>query len=199
MRALTQLRRTTALRRHRSSQADAVFWNDEWRRLGLKAQRAPEGATLDRLGFVQLGFGVDQHGKRGAGGATKAAVRACRNALEFNSIPGMVEFVPGGRQNMLVHVKLGVPPETTARADGAGPVVDLAQVAAVFPYGKLLPIEVVPGGLTYGSGRVVPELGDEDDVAVVVAAAVSIGYDSGESGGGAPGLRPKTWDTRDGH
>ena len=98
------------------------------------AQRAPEGATLDRLGFVQLGFGVDQHGKRCAGGATKAAVRACRNALEFNSIPGMVEFVPGGRQNMLVHVKLGVPPETTARADGAGPVVDLAQVAAVFPY-----------------------------------------------------------------
>ena len=62
MRALAQLRRTAALRRHRSSQADAVFWNDEWRRLGLKAQRAPEGATLDRLGFVQLGFGVDQHG-----------------------------------------------------------------------------------------------------------------------------------------
>ena len=31
------------------------------------------------------------------------------------------------------------------------------------------------GGLSYGSGRVVSELGDEDDVALVVCAAVSIG------------------------
>lgn len=105
------------------------------RRLGLKAQQADPQATLDRLAFVQTGFGVDQHGKRGAGGATKAAVRACRNALEFNSIPGMVELVPGGREKMLVHVKLGVPPETTALAEAAGaPVVDLEEVAAVFPF-----------------------------------------------------------------
>ena len=185
-----------------ASQSDAVYWNDEWKKLDLKASRAADDAVLDRLAFVQLGFGVDQHGKRGAGGATKAAVRACRNALEFNSIPGMVELVPGGRKNMLVHVKLGVPPEAMALAEqeGGGPVVDLEDVAAVFPYGQLLPIEVVVGGLAYGSGRVVPELGDDDDTAVVVAAAVSIGYDS-KSGraADAPAFSPRTWDTRDGH
>lgn len=34
--------------------------------------------------------------------------------------------------------------------------VDLDAVCAVFPYGKILPIEVVHGGLTFQSGRVRP-------------------------------------------
>ena len=54
--------------------------------------------------------------------------------------------------------------------------IDHDQVRATFPYGQLLPLEVVPGGLTYGCGRVVSELGDIDDVAIVVNVAVSIGY-----------------------
>mmetsp|Transcript_5987 Transcript_5987/g.17651 ORF Transcript_5987/g.17651 Transcript_5987/m.17651 type:complete len:194 (-) Transcript_5987:8-589(-) len=174
----------------------ATFWNDEWERIGLKINAAPPGASLDRLAFVQLGFGVDQHGERGEGGATRAAVRACRNAIEFNSIPGMVELVPGGRERMLVHVRLGVPPEVLDRAGGEA-AIDLEEVAAVFPYGQLMQPEVVPGGLAYGSGRVVPELGDADDQAVCCVAAVSIGYDSGAGGGG--GFAPRTWDTRDGH
>ena len=47
----------------------------------------------------------------------------------------------------------------------------------------------------------VPELGDEDDTAIVVVAAVSVGYDSGtERPEDAPaGLNPKKWDTRDGY
>ena len=55
-----------------------------------------------------MGFGVDQHGNdaRNAsgsgGGATKAAGRAVRNAIEFNSIPGVIEAVPGGRSEMLI-------------------------------------------------------------------------------------------------
>ena len=65
-------------------------------------------------------------------------------------------------------MRLGVPPE----AGG----VDLDQVRAVFPYGKLLPIEVVPGGLTFQSGRVVKELGDAGDMAVIVVASVKVGY-----------------------
>lgn len=50
--------------------------------------------------------------------------------------------------------------------------VDLDEVEKVFPYGKLLPIEVVVGGLSFNTGRVVRELGDRDDLAVCVAAAV---------------------------
>lgn len=41
--------------------------------------------------FVQMGFGVDQHGNGNNAGATKASVRAVRNAIEFNSIPGIIE------------------------------------------------------------------------------------------------------------
>jgi uncharacterized protein (TIGR02058 family) len=59
-------------------------------------------------------------------------------------------------------------------------------VAKIFPYGQLLPIEVVPGGLTFESGRVVPELGDEHDAAVVVAAAISIGWHDPTSGAYKP-------------
>ena len=41
---------------------------------------------------------------------------------------------------------------------------------------KLLPFEVVPGGLTFKSGRVVAELGDSGDMAVIVVAAITVGY-----------------------
>ena len=99
---------------------------------------------------------------------------------------------------MLVHVKLGVPD---------GMPLDLNEVAKVFPYGKLLPIEVVAGGLTYGCGRVVPELGDADDTAVVVCAAVSIGYHDptdavsgpGDLSPGGPQGGHRTWNTKDGY
>lgn len=42
---------------------------------------APDG--MERVLFSECGFGADQHGQD----ATKAALRACRNAIEFNSIP----------------------------------------------------------------------------------------------------------------
>jgi uncharacterized protein (TIGR02058 family) len=131
-----------------------------------------------------MGFGVDQHGNDGSGGsgggATKAAVRAVRNAIEFNSIPGAIEAIPGGRSEMLIKVKLGIP---LKREDSSEPMdVNLNDVAKVFPYGRLLPIEVVVGGLTFNTGRIVRELGDKDDLAVCVAASVSIGYDIGNKG-----------------
>jgi uncharacterized protein (TIGR02058 family) len=46
---------------------------------------------------------------------------------------------------MLIHVKLGVPPEF--------PEVDVDEIARVFPYGQLLPVEISVGGLTFGCGR----------------------------------------------
>lgn len=39
----------------------------------------------------------------------KAARRACRNAIEFNSLPSMGELIPGGKGNMKLHVKIGTP------------------------------------------------------------------------------------------
>ncbi len=174
-------------------------WSEEWKALGFGARLPPPDSQMTNLLFVQTGFGVDQHGDRGRDGATKAAVRAVRNAIEFNSIPGMIEAVPGGRKEMLIHVKLGVPPKNEASL--LEPMdIDLSHVAKVFPYGRLMPIQVVVGGLLFPTGRIVHELGDKDDVAICVAASVSIGYDSGERKtypGKEDEVPHKVYDTRD--
>ena len=150
-------------------------WSEEWKRLGLGAQLIDAPAFPKHLFFVQMGFGVDQHGDSTA---TKAAIRAVRNAIEFNSIPGVVSHIPGGRKEMLIHVKLGIP--AVKDNNEAGPLeplpIDIIQVAKVFPYGKLLPFEICVGGLSFHTGRVVEELGDENDEAICVAACVSLGY-----------------------
>ncbi|KAG7349215.1 lin0512 family protein [Nitzschia inconspicua] len=161
-------------------------WNDEWKRLGLGAKLVDDMSFPSNLFFVQLGFGVDQHGDKS--NATKACVRAVRNAIEFNSIPGVIQHIPGGRHAMLIHVKLGVP---------KGATVDRLQVAKVFPYGRLLPIQVEVGGLEFHSGRVVEELGDDDDVGICCVACVSIGYsdDDDES----KQTSHKTFSTKDGY
>ena len=57
---------------------------------------ATDGVGMDHVLFVEIGMGADQHGQD----ATKAAVRACRNAIEFNSIPSIRQIVPGGYDNM---------------------------------------------------------------------------------------------------
>lgn len=163
---------------------DRPAWSEEWKRLNLGA-KLHDGSFPSNLFFVQLGFGVDQHGDRTD--ATKAAVRAVRNSIEFNSIPGVIEHIPGGRKEMLIHVKLGVPAETT---------VDVMEVAKVFPYGRLLPIETTVGGLEFATGRVVEELGDQDDIGVCVVACVSIGYDKPED---KDGISHNTFNTKDGY
>jgi uncharacterized protein (TIGR02058 family) len=141
-----------------------------------------DSTFISNLFFVQVGFGVDQHGENDA---TKAATRAVRNAIEFNSIPGVVEAIPGGRRDMLIQVKLGIPAVASRPTDSSLPQepmkVDPLQIAKVFPYGRLLPIEMVVGGLSFATGRLVPELGDTDDLAVCVAACVSIGYNNGRT------------------
>lgn len=172
-------------------------WSQEWKAAGLGPRLAVPGSHMTNILFVQTGFGVDQHGDRETNGATKAAVRAVRNAIEFNSIPGMIEAVPGGRQNMLIQVKLGVPAKEEGN-DGMEPLhVDLSHVAKVFPYGQLLPIQVVLGGLSFPTGRIVRELGDQNDTAVCVAASVAIGYDNGKERS-HNNIKHATYDTADG-
>ena len=158
----------------------------EWAAAGLGIVHAdPSTETMNRLMFVQVGFGVDQHGDRSLG-STKAAIRTIRDAISFNSIPGMVHACRG-EENMLIHVKLGLPE--------AYSFVDLDLLANAFPYGRLLPIEVAPGGFTFGCGRVVPELGDEDDTATAAVAAALLGYHDHSD----TSTTPRAWDTRDGH
>mmetsp|Transcript_19886 Transcript_19886/g.60049 ORF Transcript_19886/g.60049 Transcript_19886/m.60049 type:complete len:217 (+) Transcript_19886:162-812(+) len=118
--------------------------------------------VLEQVLFVEAGSGADQHGQN----ATKAAVRACRNAIEFNSLPAIRQLVPNGYDGLKLLVKIGVPdPET----------VDENAVKAVFPYGKVF-LQVVDGGLRASSGVAIPALGDVGDDWFIAVAAVTVGY-----------------------
>lgn len=44
-----------------------------------------------------------------------------------------------------------------------------------FPYGRV-EVEVVDGGMTVGSGTLLPDKGDKNDLIYVVNAAVRVGY-----------------------
>jgi len=175
--------------------------SEEWCRKGLGAEQlSPKisDARITNLLFIQCGFVVDQYG-----GVTKAAVCALRNAIEFSSISGVIETIPGGKSKILIQVKLGVPPENKVVSENeetgnnhtdsemgcqkqrsAASVyrpmkVDLTHVAEEFPHGKLLEVEVVVGGLSFSTGIIVQELGDKADIAVCVLASVSVGFDNG--------------------
>lgn len=99
---------------------------------------------------------------------TLAPVRACRNAIEFNSIPSIKRLVPGGYDSLKLDVLLAVP--TKYRGS-----LDLGKVQEVFPYGSVR-FQVQDGGMIAPSGIAIDELGDKNDDMVVVCCSVSVGY-----------------------
>jgi uncharacterized protein (TIGR02058 family) len=125
---------------------------------------ASDNAFINNVLFVECGFGNDSHGQS----ATKAAVRACRNAIEFNSIPSIAKLVPGGYNGLKISVILGVPDEYVSG-------LDVSEVEKVFPYGKV-EFKVQSGGLVAPSGIAIESLGDANDDMVIVCAAVTVGY-----------------------
>lgn len=112
----------------------------------------------------QMGFGNDGHGQD----ATKAAVRAARSAIEFNSIPSIRRLVPGGYDELKLDVLLAVPPEYQAG-------LDLEKVKAAFPYGDKR-VTVQDGGMVAPSGIAIERLGDKNEDMVVVCCSVTVGY-----------------------
>ncbi|KAI3764918.1 hypothetical protein L2E82_14935 [Cichorium intybus] len=117
--------------------------------------------------FVEMGVGYDQHGQD----VTKAAMKACRDAISSNSIPAFRRgSIPGvSFDRMKLQIKLGVPPPLQS-------TLDIEKVKSVFPYGKIENVEVVDGGLICSSGVHVEEMGDKDDNCYIVNAAVYVGY-----------------------
>ncbi|GAU14571.1 hypothetical protein TSUD_96350 [Trifolium subterraneum] len=128
-----------------------------------------EGSTdsMNNLLFVEMGVGYDQHGQD----ITSAAMRACRDAISSNSIPafrrGSIPGVSFGQ--MKLQIKLGVPHSLQQS-------LDIEKVKSVFPYGKILNVEVVDGGLICSSGVLVEEMGDKNEDCYIVNAAVYVGY-----------------------
>lgn len=119
---------------------------------------------VENILFVECGFGNDSHGQS----ATKAAVRACRNSIEFNSIPSVSRLVPNGYDGLKLDVLLAVPPKYRDS-------LDLSKVEEVFPYGSIR-FQIQDGGMIAPSGIAIDSLGDKNDDMVVVCAAVTVGY-----------------------
>jgi uncharacterized protein (TIGR02058 family) len=112
--------------------------------------------------FIEIGMGADLHGQD----VTKAAMRAIRNAIERNSMPGMREVTGGDASRMKVRVRLAVPADTDK--------LDFAKLREVLPYGQVS-FEVLPGGMLTSSGVVIAEKGDRNDLIYIVNVAIEVG------------------------
>ncbi|GEM02561.1 conserved hypothetical protein [Halolactibacillus halophilus] len=119
---------------------------------------------MEKMIFVETGVGIDTHGQD----VTKAAVRAVVNAIHYNSMPGIKDFLPEqSLHNMKVNVVLGVPTDVNE--------VDIDRIKAEIPYGTVT-VDVVPGGLKTTSGIYLEEQQDNNDLMYIVNAAVQVGY-----------------------
>ncbi|WP_376966599.1 Lin0512 family protein [Azospirillum sp. A26] len=116
---------------------------------------------MKQVMFVELGMGVDLHGQD----VTKAAVRAVRNAIERNSMPGMRALVDGDTSRMQVRVHLAVPADAEQ--------LDHEAVKAVFPCA--VSIHVTGGGMLAPSGIFLADKNDRNEQIYVVNAAVEVG------------------------
>eukprot|EP00635_Sarcinochrysidales_sp_CCMP3193_P008371 CAMPEP_0118903702 /NCGR_PEP_ID=MMETSP1166-20130328/8469_1 /TAXON_ID=1104430 /ORGANISM="Chrysoreinhardia sp, Strain CCMP3193" /LENGTH=204 /DNA_ID=CAMNT_0006842935 /DNA_START=109 /DNA_END=723 /DNA_ORIENTATION=+ len=126
---------------------------------------APPPPKMENVLFVETGFGCDGHGQD----ATKAALRAARNAIEFNSIPCVDSLVPGGRDGLKLKLDLALPEKYHND-------LDWSKVRAAFPYGDITEATLQVGGAIFQSGIAIPELGDSNQDMLVAIIAVTVGY-----------------------
>ena len=119
---------------------------------------------MEKIMFIETGMGIDVHGQN----VTKAAVRAVKNAIHFNSMPGIRSVLPeNSLNNMRVHVKLAVPCDKEK--------LDIEAVKEALPFG-IVTVEVMDGGMLTTSGIVLEEKGDKNDLMYIVVASVEVGY-----------------------
>lgn len=114
--------------------------------------------------FIETGMGIDVHGQD----ITRAAVRAVKNAIHYNSMPGIRSVLPNNSLDyMRVNVRLAVPCDKDK--------LDLEAVKQALPFGQVT-VEVVDGGMSTTSGIILEEKGDKNDQMYIVIAAVEVGY-----------------------
>jgi uncharacterized protein (TIGR02058 family) len=106
--------------------------------------------------LIEMGMGVDLQGQD----ATKASVRAVRDAVGRIYLPGLRAFMTGSARRVAILVRLAVP-------EGAG-TPDPAAVRAVLPHGEVT-IDVSVGGMLAPNG-----LGDGNICIVNAAVEVAL-------------------------
>lgn len=119
---------------------------------------------MKKIIFIETGVGIDTHGQD----VTKASIRAVENAIHYNSMPGIKDYLPEqSLHQMKVNIVLAVPADKE--------FVDVQKVKAEIPYGEVT-VEVVDGGLATTSGIILEEQADKNDLMYIVNAAVQVGY-----------------------
>lgn len=120
--------------------------------------------NLKKIMFIETGMGIDVHGQD----ITRAAVRAVKNAIHYNSMPGIRSVLPhNSLDNMKVNVRLALPCDKEK--------LDVETVKQALPFGQVT-VEVVDGGMSTSSGIILEEKGDKNDQMYIVIAAVEVGY-----------------------
>ncbi len=110
--------------------------------------------------IVEMGMGIDQHGQE----PTVAAVRAVRNAIAHNALPGVWEVAGlSDPDQMIVEVQVAVPYPEQVRSD---------EVLAVLPFGRKS-LKVEAGGMI-AQGRAIASLNDINDEMLIAVAAVTV-------------------------
>ncbi|WP_181350698.1 Lin0512 family protein [Thalassobacillus sp. CUG 92003] len=119
---------------------------------------------MDQIIFIQTGMGTDLHGQN----ITKASVRAVKNAIHTNSMPGIEKSLPErSLDNMKVNVKLAIPAYLESLKE--------KEIEAVIPYGTVN-VEVMDGGMATTSGIKMQDQDDVNDKMYIVNASVEVGY-----------------------
>jgi uncharacterized protein (TIGR02058 family) len=123
------------------------------------------GTQMKKRYVVQIGMGVDQHGHEN--NPTTAAIRAVKDAISNNCLPGIVEIVGLKRvEEMIVDVLIAAPfPEK----------MDENEVLSSIPFGTKA-LTAVKGGMVT-QGLAVEALNDTDGAILVANASVTVSFE----------------------
>ena len=114
--------------------------------------------------FIETGTGIDLHGQD----VNEAAERAVKDAIHYNSMPGISKMLPeNDLNNMKVNVKLAIPKDLEN--------LDEEKIKKLLPYGTVT-VEVMTGGMATTSGIFLEDQQDKNDLMYIVNAVVEVGY-----------------------
>src|SRR5699024_9535036 len=112
--------------------------------------------------FIETGTGIDVHGQD----VNEAASRAVRDAIHYNSMPGIRKMrQEGDLSNMKVNVKLAIPQDLDR--------LEHDQIKNLIPYGEVT-VEVTEGGMATTSGIFLEDQHDQNDLMYIVNAVVEV-------------------------
>ncbi|HLR40054.1 MAG TPA: Lin0512 family protein [Virgibacillus sp.] len=119
---------------------------------------------METLLFIQTGMGVDVHGQD----INVAAERAVKNAIHYNSMPGIRQLLPEENIDLMkVHVKFAIPADINQ--------LDEQAIQKLFPYGSVT-VETMEGGMKTTSGIFLTDQQDNNDLMYIVNVAIEVGY-----------------------